>query len=60
MGGDVIDDGIEHEPEWGFETGGVGPCPQGGIDLFVIDYGKAVVGGVGVEGEQMDGVDEAG
>ncbi len=57
--GDVIDHPVEHQVEVLSHAGHIVPRAQRGIHLFVIDDGKAVVGGIGIERQDMNTVYDA-
>ena len=51
--GDVVYDQVEAQVEVAGDVGHVGPGAVGTLDGTVVDDGKAIVGGIGEEGQQV-------
>ena len=56
---DVVQDQVHHQLEMLADGADRFPIANGRIHLAVMDDGKAVIGGVGEKGEQVDGADRA-
>ena len=52
--GHMVADKIEHQARFLMQPGDIGPVAAQGVDLMVIDDGKAVVGRIGEKGQQMN------
>src|SRR5678815_2105411 len=59
LGRDVVEHAVVHQPEAQAELFEILPGTQSRVDLLEVDDGKAAVGGVGEEREDMHGVDGA-
>ncbi len=55
LGGDVVEHKIEHQVKIGPQRPDVLPVSQGGVDGFEVRDREAVIGGVGEEGQEVDG-----
>ena len=50
----MVDDQVHHQVELVGNVLDIFPTAQGGIDLVVVDDGKAIVGAIGKKGQDMD------
>jgi hypothetical protein len=55
----VVEHRVEHQAEALTQPGQVAPIPERRVHLAIIHHGETIVGGGGVEGQDMDGACQA-